>query len=110
MGVCVSMTARDAERFAGDDPHARLAVGARRLGDALAGDLLVARPRQLQARRQVHPDLEAVHAAALLADALRRHLRVHDAGAGGHPLHVAGRRARRGGPAESSCSNSPSSM
>jgi hypothetical protein len=31
-----------------------------------------------------------VDAAALLADPLGRKLRVHDAGTGGHPLHVAG--------------------
>src|SRR5439155_5639952 len=39
---------------------------------------------------QVHPDLEAVHAAPPLADVARRHLGVHDTAPGGHPLHVAG--------------------
>src|SRR5690606_33912608 len=37
-------------------------------------------------RRQVHPKLEAAHAALLLLG----HLRMHQAAAGGHPLHAAG--------------------
>jgi hypothetical protein len=52
-----------------------------------AADVLVARLGHLQRRRQVGPELEAVHAALRVA---LRHLLVHDAAAGGHPLHVAG--------------------
>ena len=61
------------------------------LGDPRGGHLLVARRHHLVARREVHPDLEAVDAPALLADGLRRHLGVHDAAPGRHPLHVARR-------------------
>ena len=49
-------------------------------------NVLVARRHHLQPRRQVRPQLEAVHAAALVA---LRHFLVQDAAAGGHPLHVA---------------------
>src|SRR6266704_3004734 len=77
------------ERLARDHPHARASVLALRLGNLARGNLLVARPRHLQFRRQIHPDLEAVHPPALLADAARGHLGVNDARPGGHPLHVA---------------------
>src|SRR4029077_6999463 len=49
-------------------------------------DVLVARCRHFQRRRQVGPELEAVHAALRIA---LRHFLVQDAAAGGHPLHVA---------------------
>jgi hypothetical protein len=49
-------------------------------------DVLVARRRHFQRRRQIGPELEAVHAALRVA---LRHFLVHDAAAGGHPLHVA---------------------
>src|SRR3546814_825630 len=49
-------------------------------------ELLVARIGHIFLRRQVHPQLEAAHAAFLLLG----HLRVHQAAAGGHPLHAAG--------------------
>src|SRR5687767_11513398 len=44
----------------------------------------------LTMKRQVHPQLKAVHAPAVAADLFRGQLRVNHAGAGGHPLHVAG--------------------
>src|SRR6266571_7956385 len=78
-----------AQRLARDHTHARAPVIAHGLGNLARGNLLVAGPSHLQFRGQVHPYLESVHSAALLADPLRRHLRMHDAGARGHPLHVA---------------------
>jgi hypothetical protein len=38
---------------------------------------------------EVHPELEAVHAAAVAQDLRRRHLAVHDPGPRRHPLHAA---------------------
>jgi len=78
-----------AQGLAGDDAHVHLAVRAARLGNAGAGQLLVARRHELVPRGQVDPDLEAVHDAPAAQEALRGQLRVHDAGARGHPLHVA---------------------
>src|SRR5207248_5654576 len=49
-------------------------------------DVLIARTRHLQRRRQVRPQLKAVHAALRIA---LRHFLMKDAAAGGHPLHVA---------------------
>src|SRR5580765_189480 len=72
-----------------DHAHPRAAVRARGLGNLAARDFLVARPRHLQLCGQVHPDLEAVHAPALVADLARRLLGMNDTGAGSHPLHVA---------------------
>ena len=56
-------------------------------GMSCAVHVLIARRRHLQRRRQVGPELEAVHAALRVA---LRHLLMQDAAAGRHPLHVAG--------------------
>ena len=75
-----------APEVADHDPHARpVVVGD--FGNVLREDVLVARLGHLQRRRQVRPQLEAVHAALRIA---LRHLLVQDAAAGRHPLHVAG--------------------
>ena len=63
------------------------AVVAPHLGDLRRAEVLVARLRHLELRRQVDPELEAAHAPV---GAGPRHLLVHDAAAGRHPLHVAG--------------------
>ena len=55
-------------------------------GIAGAVDVLIARRRHLERGGQVGPKLEAVHAALRVA---LRHLLMHDAAPGGHPLHVA---------------------
>ena len=75
-----------APELAADDAHAR-AVVVDDLRDLGALDVLVARRGHLQRRRQIGPELEAVHAALRVA---LRHFLMHDAAAGGHPLHVAG--------------------
>ena len=75
-----------APELAADDAHHR-AVVVDELGDLGALHVLVARGGHLQRRGQVGPELEAVHAALLVAV---RHLLVQDAAARGHPLHVAG--------------------
>ena len=67
--------------------------------------VLVARRRHLQRRRQVGPQLEAVHAALRIA---LRHLLVDDAAAGRHPLHVA-RAERAALPRLSPCATVPAS-
>src|SRR5439155_5046272 len=58
----------DAERLAGDHSNLGPAVARVRLRQLLARVLLVAWPDQLVPPGQVHPDLEAVHPAALLAN------------------------------------------
>src|SRR6267143_3759596 len=68
-----------AQGLARDHAHARAPVRALCLGNLARRDLLVTRTGHLQFRGQVHPDLEAVHPAALLANPARRHLRMHDA-------------------------------
>src|SRR6267143_6470177 len=75
-----------APEFSTDDAHVRAVVVldlryVRRLY------FLVARCGHLQRRRQVRPQLEAVHAAGRVA---LGHLLMDDAAAGGHPLDVAG--------------------
>ena len=75
----------DAAHRAGDHPD----DGAARIGDLrdlCGGDAAVARGRHLVRRRQVRPQLEAVHGAVGLS---LRHLLVDDAAAGAHPLDVA---------------------
>ena len=74
------------QKLAAHDPD-RGSVVVRHLGDVGRGHVLVARLRHLLRRRQVGPQLEAVHAAVRVA---LRHLLVQDAPAGGHPLDVAG--------------------
>ena len=59
-------------------------------GDVLALHVLIPRRGHLQRRGQIRPELEAVHAAGLIA---LRHLLMKDAAAGGHPLNVAGAEA-----------------
>src|SRR6266849_827798 len=78
-----------AQRLARDHAHARAPVLAQAFRNLARGNLLVARPRHLQFRRQVHPDLDSVHSATFLADVARGHFGMHDAGTRGHPLHVA---------------------
>src|SRR5258708_18536705 len=70
--------------IAGDDAHAG-AVVIHDFGDFLRMNVLIARIGHLQAARQVRPELEAVHAAALVA---LGHLLMEDAATGGHPLCV----------------------
>jgi hypothetical protein len=53
-------------------------------------DLLVARPRHLGVLREVHPELDHLHGAALRGEVALVLLLVDDAGGGGHPLDVAG--------------------
>jgi hypothetical protein len=72
---------------AGD--HARAHAAVFGLGNALGARVLVARRGQLGACRQVHPQLQAEHAPALLAQHIGRVLLVHDTRARGHPLHTA---------------------
>ena len=72
--------------LAAHDPHAGAVV----IGDLrnFRGlDVLVARRRHLQRRRQVGPQLEAVHAPLRVS---LRHFLVENAAPGRHPLHVAG--------------------
>src|SRR6266571_3499796 len=71
-------------KAAADHADAR-AVVVGHLGDVAARDVLVARARHLQGRRQVGPELEAVHASPRVA---ARHLLMEDPAARGHPLHV----------------------
>ena len=59
-------------------------------GNGIRCHVLVARLGHLQRRGKVGPELKAVHAPARIA---LRHLLMHDAAAGGHPLHVAGAQA-----------------
>ena len=75
-----------APELAAHDAHAR-AVVVDHFGNLTRLDVLIARRRHLQRRRQVGPELKAVHAALRIA---LRHLLMHDAAARGHPLHVAG--------------------
>jgi hypothetical protein len=63
--------------------------------DVGSGDVLIARRGHLHRRRQVGPELEAVHLAGEIA---LGHFLVHDAASGGHPLHVS--RAQGAGVAE----------
>ena len=76
---------RFAPEFAADDARAR-AVVLSDLGNGAGGNVLVARVGHFELRGQVGPQLEAVHAAVLVA---LGHLLVQNAAAGGHPLHVA---------------------
>src|SRR5579872_1087422 len=55
--------------------------------DRAGRNVLVARVRHLERRRQVRPQLKTMHAAMLVA---LRHFLVKDAAAGGHPLHIPG--------------------
>src|SRR5271168_186431 len=78
--------AAPAPKIAAHDAHAGAVVFGdfRNLGGL---DVLIARRRHFQRRRQVGPELETVHAAGGVA---LRHFLMHDAAARGHPLHVAG--------------------
>ena len=67
----------------GDDLDAS-AAGQGRDGNLVGLDIAVTRRFHLFLRRQVDPELEAAHAPLLLL----WHLGMHDAAAGGHPLHA----------------------
>ena len=58
--------------------------------DLRRAHVLIARTHELIGLGKVDPNLEAVLTPAFAHHALRGHLGVHHAGAGGHPLHVAG--------------------
>ena len=75
-----------APEVAADDAHAR-AVIVDDLGNVGGLDVLIARRRHFQGRRQIGPELKAVHAALGVA---LRHFLMQDAAARRHPLHVAG--------------------
>src|SRR5579862_6641399 len=75
-----------APEIAADDPHAG-AVVVDDFGNLRGFDVLVARRRHLQRRRQIGPKLESVHAPVSVA---LRHFLVENAAARRHPLHVAG--------------------
>src|SRR5215211_2409481 len=83
-----------APEVAANDAHTG-AVVVDDLGDHAGRNVLVARRGHLQRRGQIRPELEAVHAALVVA---LRHLLMHDPAAGGHPLHIAG--AKRAAVAE----------
>ena len=75
-----------APKVAAHDAHAG-AVVIHDLRNFGAFDVLVARRRHFQRRRQVGPKLKAMHAARRIA---LRHFLMENAAAGRHPLHVAG--------------------
>src|SRR5580704_16162803 len=75
-----------APEIAADHTHAG-AVVVDHFRDLRRLDVLIARRRHLQRRRQIGPELEAVHAALRVA---LRHFLVQNAAAGSHPLYVAG--------------------
>src|SRR5262249_28889921 len=75
-----------APELAAHDTHAR-AVVVDHFGNLSRLDVLITRCRHLQRRRQVGPELKAMHAALRIA---LRHLLMHDAAARSHPLHVTG--------------------
>ena len=79
-----------ASEIAGDHAHGAAAVRQRHRGNRLAANRLVAGRRHLVFRRQVHPQLHHFQGAARLREGRRVKLFMHDAGAGRHPLHVAG--------------------
>ena len=71
----------------GEDSEAVDAVIIDHRRDVAGRHVLVARRGHLERRRQIRPELEAVHAAGLVA---LRHFLVDDAAARRHPLDVAG--------------------
>src|SRR5579883_906205 len=75
-----------APEFTADDPNGG-AVVIGNLRDLGGRNILVARRGHLQRRRQVGPQLEAVHASVGIA---LRHLLVQDSAARRHPLDVTG--------------------
>ena len=77
-----------AESFAGDDGDLDPTIGARRDRNSIAGQILISGRRELVRGRQVDPDLETVRPAPVPAKGWRWQLRVHDAGARGHPLDI----------------------
>ena len=87
--MCVSPGPGMTGEVTGDQPHERAAVVGRQQHEVVAGDRLVARLRELQRRREVHPELHAVRRPAVAQRALGRHLVVQDAATRGHPLRVA---------------------
>jgi hypothetical protein len=75
--------------LAGDHPDAPGAVRQIDGGDVGAEDRLVAGPRQLVLRRQVHPQLHHPERSARAGESAGVELLVQDAAGGGHPLDVA---------------------
>src|SRR5262249_7308130 len=75
-----------APELAADDAYAR-AVVVDDFRNRAARNVLIARRGHLERRRQVRPQLEAVHAPARIA---LRHFLVQNPAARGHPRHVAG--------------------
>ncbi|CAM2158015.1 conserved hypothetical protein [Paraburkholderia tropica] len=78
-----------AERFTRDHLDRGLAVRRAPLRNARVRHFLIARRDHLVARRQVHPQLQAVHAAARARELGVGHLAVDHARTGRHPLDVA---------------------
>ena len=89
MGVRVLPGPRCSPSSPGDEPNDRAPVLGGDQGHAAGVDVLVPGRSQLLRLRQIDPQLDAVEQSAFRHDLVRRHLRVHDAGAGGHPLRVA---------------------
>src|SRR6266852_4354113 len=77
-----------AHRFARDYTHLHQAIRRSRFRNLRARDLLVARFHHLVALRQIYPKLEGVHSPALPRELTARHLCMHHACSGSHPLHV----------------------
>ena len=76
--------------FPGDDSHRASSTRQADLAHAVGSQRLVARCRHLVSARQVDPKLRHLERPALLRERLGVILLVRDAGAGRHPLHVAG--------------------
>ena len=74
------------KRTADDADLSAVVVGDNR--DFRGLDLLISGISHLERRRQIRPQLEAVHAALLIA---LGHLLMDDSAAGSHPLHIPGR-------------------
>ena len=80
---------------AGDLGLRAVGVGGHVARDVLRPQHREVRLGHLAARRQVEPDLEQLQRVRRVGVEQREHLRVHDAAAGGEPLHVAAAEARR---------------
>src|SRR6266540_4153226 len=72
--------------LAGDHAQQRATVGRAEQRHRAAADVLIARRRHLQPRREVDPELEPVEQAAALDDLLRRCLDVKDPSTSRNPL------------------------
>ncbi len=76
-------------QVAGDQPDDRAGVVGRHEPDAVRPEVLIGGIGPLLVGREVDPQLDAVEEAAALQQVLGRHLAVHDAGTGRHPLRGA---------------------